>query len=883
MESRGSNRARKRSSKAFKCPLCERVYSRAEHLYRHQLNHNPRQIYRCNMRNCDRTFVREDLLIRHKDRHSNSDKEYQRQLENNFRMNYQPATDMSPPRPQHLTAPAHPPPTTDIEALASITSGPFHTTDQDIQIDLPTPIVSPVLEGNYNSGSSVHRVNTTPQSVSTLLDQNISFRYNTENQPMSVNSDYPDQNVDGSLYDTCGLWQDELALSGSMPDFGGQGYNRSPFTMSDDFIKFLFEGNIPSSSSTMPPVALNPEVTSSGHSPITNMQYQYQPKRNANEINDRNFSERPFLDFELLEQDHSLMMLSESKNEEICDLIKNGFGEVNHSISTGAQPTISRDQHNLSNLMNRGMMQKYINNFWRNFHPQLPILHKPTFSPNSAPNLLLIAIIMVGASCSNKGGNPDITQASIDIGNMLARHLRWEIFRDAHFHPASLWVFQALLLLEIYEKMFSTRDLHERAHIHHATTITLLRRDIALTERSILDSPSRYQEKSAYSKSGLESPPNDSWEHWITREATRRVAFAAFMIDATHAAMFGHSTIMVTHEIRCMLPCDDALWFATSATEVARIKSALHANHIKPISFLEGLQRILNGQEVPTNDFGKNILMCGLLSVSWYMNQRDLQIKSLGIDPEAPSSGRKWGKSIARAFDIWKQSYKKEAVSTSHDSLGYKLDKDLVLESRIALYHLAQISMYADIVECQIFAGAKRVLGRAISKLDFGSARRRIQDIWAPTTDARAAVFYSIRYLCTVLLPKGSPREVYPPGHDFVPDYAARKSIIPSRCWVLYSAALVVWCFSYAVDGPMTALAPSGTSLKSHINDMNAFLLRVDRIVSPDELIHHRLNGCGGLLKVIRYILLQAEWELLREAAELLTNCIELIEKSSGV
>jgi hypothetical protein len=351
------------------------------------------------------------------------------------------------------------------------------------------------------------------------------------------------------------------------------------------------------------------------------------------------------------------------------------------------------------------------------------------------------------------------------------------------------------------------------------------------------------------------------------------------MIDATHATMFGHSTIMVTHEIRCLLPCDDALWFATSATEVGRIKSTLQANHIKPISFLEGLQRILNGQEVQTNDFGKGILMCGLLSVSWYMNQRDLQIKSLGVDTDAPNRGRKWEKSITRAFEIWKQSCKKAAVNTSYDALGYKLDKDLVLESRIALYHLAQISMYADIIECQIFAGAKRVLGRAISKLDFESARRRIKNIWAPTADARVAAFYAARYLCSVLLPKGSDNEVYPPGHDFVPDYAARKSIIPSRCWVLYYAGLVVWCYSYAIDGPMTALAPSGNSLEEYVNDMNAFLLRISRINNPDELVYHRLNGCGGMLKVLRYIFRQADWELLLEASDLLTNCIKLIEK----
>ncbi|KIN08758.1 hypothetical protein OIDMADRAFT_100402 [Oidiodendron maius Zn] len=724
------------------------AYSRAEHLSRHQLNHNPKQIYKCDLRNCGRIFVREDLLSRHKERHSNSDKEYQWQCENHSRTEGKSAVDASLSSLTYLPNSTHSPPITETEDLAPGPPRTDHFTDHHLRTDMSQ---SQLEARNFGLDSSVPEQRKTPKAVGVLMDEDIIFTYNMQNQLDSNGIDCPGQDLDTPhLYDSCALWQDELAISGSMPDFGGQGYNRSPFTMSDDFISFLFE------------------------------------------------------------------------------------------------------------------------------------VHKPTFSPENTPDLLLIAVMMIGASCSNKGGNLEVIRASVDMGNILARHLRWEIFRDDHFHPASLWVFQTLLLLEVYEKMFSTRYLHERAHIHHATTITLLRRDIALTERSILDSPSRYQENPAYSKSGLESPPNDSWEHWITREATRRVAFAAFMIDATHATMFGHSTIMVTHEIRCLLPCDDALWFATSATEVGRIKSALQANHIKPISFLEGLQRTLNGQEVPTNEFGKGILMCGLLSVSWYMNQRDLQIKSLGVDPETPSRGMKWEKSITRAFEIWKQSCEKAAVNNSNDRMGYNLDKDLVLESRIALYHLARISMYSDIVECQIFAGAKRVLGRAISKLDFESAQRRIRNIWAPTADARTAAFYAIRYLCTVLLPKASTDEVYPPNHDFVPDYAARKSIIPSRCWVLYYAGLVVWSYSYAIDGPMTALVPSGSSLENYINDMNSFLLRVDRIKTPDEVVHHRLNGCGGMLKVLRYIFRQADWELLLEAADLLTNCIKLIEKRGG-
>ena len=100
----------------------------------------------------------------------------------------------------------------------------------------------------------------------------------------------------------------------------------------------------------------------------------------------------------------------------------------------------------------------------------------------------------IGASCLDKIHGYEVTQAGAELSNFLAWHLRWEIFSDYNFRPpAKLWVFQALLLLELYEKMYSTRALHERAHIHHATTITLMRRGSSLIGRSALDSPPRRQ------------------------------------------------------------------------------------------------------------------------------------------------------------------------------------------------------------------------------------------------------------------------------------------------------------------------------------------------------------------------------------------------------
>ncbi|KAA8906421.1 hypothetical protein FN846DRAFT_718635 [Sphaerosporella brunnea] len=58
-------------------PGCEKIFTRAEHLRRHQLNHSTEVYYKCEL--CERTFVRQDLLTRHTERHSRATLESHRQ------------------------------------------------------------------------------------------------------------------------------------------------------------------------------------------------------------------------------------------------------------------------------------------------------------------------------------------------------------------------------------------------------------------------------------------------------------------------------------------------------------------------------------------------------------------------------------------------------------------------------------------------------------------------------------------------------------------------------------------------------------------------------------------------------------------------------------
>lgn len=664
------------------------------------------------------------------------------------------------------------------------------------------------------------------------------------------------------------------------PIFGGETYNRSPFAMADDFAAWLFNEPTPGSQSVGYPSV--PGMVPSYLDPVQLQQNQFY----MNDTAYGNFftnvvPHHPMSVTSILDPGSPQAIMSEDKRQELLHLMATRFNESAYSsVAKRKDALMDGDMDDDGHVLSLRMMQTYIGSYWYHFHAQLPILHQPTFSADKAPNLLLLAVMAIGAATLDKAHGKEVTDMAAELANFIAWHLRWEIFMDADFRPpAKLWVFQGLLLLEVYEKMLSTRALHERAHIHHDTTLTLMRRGSSLIGRSASDSPgSNRDDRQARSATGSVAASDfvadESWSHWIKAEATRRVAFAAFVLDSTHATMFGHSAKMVAHELRLPLPCDEGLWSATSAAEVARVQSSLHANGVKPTMFLDGLKRTLNGQKVRTNAFGRSILMAGLLSVSWHMNQRDLQVSSLGV-PQALGGRDKWRSALLRAFDNWRRDFD-EALGPSGPSYSnrnwgrHPLGEDNIAESRDVLHGLAHIASHVDVVDCQIFAGANRLMGRSIARRDFNTAHEKMTERWATKASARDATFYALKMLSDCLLTDEQESD----GGD----YSAHDDSLLNRPWVLYIAALVVWCYGYALEGPIQPPTELLTPAEQR-NDMELFLRRVGGVREPNELETLKgRNRSQGLLMILRAKFMHTRWELLDEAANLLGSCIEKLK-----
>ena len=731
---------------------------------------------------------------------------------------------------------------------------------------LPPPAFSHIPQGHQ--GPQVIIPNSLGQGSSTGATSNL-HQYGTSS-------------LDTSYFDPTGG-------SHPMPTYDTDGQSRSPFAMADDFTAWLFNEPYTQSSS---PGGHRQGSQSVGTSTFVddpvlpqNGQFGLSDGSMGGFIGGNMPQQHPMAVTSILEPPSLHSKLSPETRKKLIEFIETKF--TDYDFKDTKENLLKGDCEAAGHVLSMQSLQNYIHSYWVHFHPQMPILHKPTFSADKEQNLLLFAIICIGASCLDKAPGQDLSEASADLSSFLAWHLRGEIFKDKHFlPPAKLWVFQTLLLLEIYEKMYADRKLHERAHIHHATTLTLMRRGSSLIGRTSLDSPPLLQDERTgrmnSTDQGVSSTKNSDewWKRWILNEATRRVAFAAFIVDSIHATMFGHSATMVAHEMKLALPCEESLWSATSSAEVARIETRLQSQGTKSMTFFEGLKDTLKEKPVNTNPFGRTAIMAGLLSVTWHMNQRDVQIHHLGA-LKALGGKDMWRLPLTKAFGSWKKEFDS---SMERDSMNNayppgRLDGGYIFESRIVLYHLAHMAMNVDVVSCQIFAKATRLLGRTTLPSDYDIAQKRIRLNWAPRASARHATFYALQFLRLVLLPKNVNTHTGVTSKGAAPfsTYSAREDFLLNQPWVLYYAVLVVWSYGYALDGILTEPRPLKDAESQHA-DMIAFLTRVGGIGDPWELERMRnRNDCLGLLYVVRDKFNVCRWELLREAANLLDNCIKML------
>ena len=397
-------------------------------------------------------------------------------------------------------------------------------------------------------------------------------------------------------------------------------------------------------------------------------------------------------------------------------------------------------------------LNSFYNIYFANYNAHFPILHAPTFNPQEAPPLLMCALLTLGATLS-----PDDTH--FQTAERIHDSLRWLIFSSEAFRPpAPLWCLQALLLAQAQEKMFSSRKHHEMAHIFHGAIITLMRRGSSYTsDRQVSPASSSLQK---------------AWRSWIDRELGLRAAYFAFIMDAQHASIFGHTPALSVSDLRLPLPCPDRLWEATTASRWKREQ----AGHEEMPEFLPTLRAVLSRMPLSSAfcAFSRFVILHGLFSLAKHMEARettalDIGTKQLSFEDHhsshstTPDSGDGWRETLDRAIETWSFSLMSQEPS-------------LCLEAARTLHRIAHIVLHVNLTDFHTLAGAltgaPSLTGNEITPAEYSRAKQRIEQ-WTRQPVANRTLSHCFMVIQETLF---SRRQ-----------YQAAEDNIALRPWALYN------------------------------------------------------------------------------------------------
>ncbi|KAK6088033.1 hypothetical protein SCUP234_01099 [Seiridium cupressi] len=450
-------------------------------------------------------------------------------------------------------------------------------------------------------------------------------------------------------------------------------------------------------------------------------------------------------------------------------------------------------------LLSLGALQDYLDLFFTKFNTTYPLIHCATFDADRTEPLLLLSVLLLGATYSNR----DAHQLAVCIHDVV----RPQIFAHAGFSAKpELWVLQTILLVECFGKSRAGQKQHDMSHLFHGLLINLIRRSDCQTVQT---APFR---KPPAGKDNAEV----YWRQWAEAEEKKRLALLCFMWDTQHAVLFCQSLCMSAFELRLSMPCSQALWEANDDTRWREIQNA---ESQPEISYLTALKSYLfnPGSQRPAqlNALSRVLVLHGLMSISWDLERRDQT--ALGVVSFV--GGVNWRNRLGDAYDLWKtdfDSYCSEYVikqrqlsqAPGNESVDWNTARREFATFTTAynsIYRAAHILLNSSFLDVQIYAGSRHILGRPIRRGDYIRSEKIVRR-WTSGSDGAdlAPSFDSPR--------PGNPAEEPVSTSAAVAAHHAACMLREASThlddfdsmgifhvpWCFYLATLTVWAFQHA-------------------------------------------------------------------------------------
>lgn len=231
-----------------------------------------------------------------------------------------------------------------------------------------------------------------------------------------------------------------------------------------------------------------------------------------------------------------------------------------------------------------------------------------------------------------------------------------------------------------------------------------------------------------------------------------------------------------------------------------------------------------------------------------------------------------WKSIIARSYDLWKADFDAFCMNQSVSSKPSRRREVSIFRTAYnAIYHAAHIILDAEILDLQIYAGARHILGRPVGRNDYQKAKRVVHD-WAKTDviAASRAAWHAAHIL-----------------RDSVIDLEDFMDVdLFHYPWCLYLANVTCWAFYHARPCSTPGVLDNNSLSANNNHDDDDEMIwdaraELNGLISsmtssrPEDLADlTRRHRTDGLTAVIAQALVRVRWGIIHDAVSVLRGLV---------
>lgn len=228
-------------------------------------------------------------------------------------------------------------------------------------------------------------------------------------------------------------------------------------------------------------------------------------------------------------------------------------------------------------------LSNYLDLYWSMWHPNWPVLHRPTFDAETVPPSLVAAMVLVGACYSSDRQVRSNAYSWFDAVEILAfRDLQLNTIDNAsHGRIQSI---QAAFLVCVYQSWNGQAAAGPRMRCQRFGSIVSTVRCLDIDSADQMISPSF---------------ETFNWKVFIRREEKIRTLLWVFLLDAAYVIFNNTPPRLVCRELRMGVASCEASYQATTGQECFDCLQAWHSHNPRPNISLYSLIKLFFTRELP--------------------------------------------------------------------------------------------------------------------------------------------------------------------------------------------------------------------------------------------------------------------------------------------